>query len=704
MASSYQLLATPIEFLKGVGPHRAELLKKELNLFTFGDLLHHFPFRYIDRTSFYKINQLTPNTQYVQVIGKVMEKNVVGDGKGKRFVAYFADDTGEIELVWFQGLRWAEKTVEIGKKYIAFGKPGLFRGEYSIVHPDISPYEEENLKADGRLYPMYSSTEKLKSRGLHSRGIEKLLSTLLALITVHDLPENLSDSLIRQYELMPRFDAYRQIHFPDKDQTLEKAKSRLKFEEFFFSQLRILQMKMGRKKASSGFIFTSLDPAFNRFYAEKMPFQLTAAQKRVVKEIRSDLLSGKQMNRLLQGDVGSGKTIVSLLAMLMAIDNNFQAAMMVPTEILALQHYRSLTKLTDGLGLRIGLLTASIKGRERKQLLTSLLEGEVHLLVGTHALIEDKVVFKNLGLIVIDEQHRFGVEQRASLWTKNHLPPHVLVMTATPIPRTLAMTLYGDLDVSTIDELPPGRKPITTVHRTDAARLRVFGFMKEQIAAGRQVYVVYPLIEESEKQDYKFLMDGYESIARAFPLPDFAISIVHGKMKPEARDFEMHRFLLNQTQIMVATTVIEVGVDVPNASVMVIESAERFGLSQLHQLRGRVGRGAEHSYCILLTGDKLSAEARARMTVLTETNDGFRIAEEDLKLRGPGDLEGTRQSGIEPFHIADLVRDQQVLLRARAAAEQLLSQDPSLQSEANAALRNYLLSTRKKEKRWSRIS
>lgn len=704
MASSYQLLATPIEYLKGVGPHRAELLKKELNLFTFGDLLHHFPFRYIDRTSFYKINQLTPNTQYVQVIGKVMEKNVVGDGKGKRFVAYFADDTGEIELVWFQGLRWAEKTVEIGKKYIAFGKPGLFRGEYSIVHPDISPYEEENLKADGRLYPMYSSTEKLKSRGLHSRGIEKLLSTLLALITVHDLPENLSDSLIRQYELMPRFDAYRQIHFPDKDQTLEKAKSRLKFEEFFFSQLRILQMKMGRKKASSGFIFTSLDPAFNRFYAEKMPFQLTAAQKRVVKEIRSDLLSGKQMNRLLQGDVGSGKTIVSLLAMLMAIDNNFQAAMMVPTEILALQHYRSLTKLTDGLGLRIGLLTASIKGRERKQLLTSLLEGEVHLLVGTHALIEDKVVFQNLGLIVIDEQHRFGVEQRASLWTKNHLPPHVLVMTATPIPRTLAMTLYGDLDVSTIDELPPGRKPITTVHRTDAARLRVFGFMKEQIAAGRQVYVVYPLIEESEKQDYKFLMDGYESIARAFPLPDFAISIVHGKMKPEARDFEMQRFLLNQTQIMVATTVIEVGVDVPNASVMVIESAERFGLSQLHQLRGRVGRGAEHSYCILLTGDKLSAEARARMTVLTETNDGFRIAEEDLKLRGPGDLEGTRQSGIEPFHIADLVRDQQVLLRARAAAEQLLSQDPSLQSEANAALRNYLLSTRKKEKRWSRIS
>ena len=704
MATSYQLLATPIEYLKGVGPHRAELLKKELNIFTFGDLLHHFPFRYIDRTSFYKINQLMPNTQYVQVIGKVMEKNVVGDGKGKRFVAYFADDTGEMELVWFQGLRWAEKTVEIGKKYIAFGKPGIFRGEYSIVHPDISPYEEETVKADGRLYPMYSSTEKLKSRGLHSRGLEKLVSTLLALVTVHDLPENLTAGLMRQFDFMPRFDAYRQIHFPDKDQTLEQAKNRLKFEEFFFSQVRILQMKSGRKKTSSGFVFSSLDPSFNRFYAEKMPFQLTAAQKRVVREIRSDLLSGKQMNRLLQGDVGSGKTMVSLLVMLMAIDNSFQSAMMVPTELLALQHYRSLTKLTEGLGLRIGLLTASVKGRERKQLLASLQEGEVHLLVGTHALIEDKVVFKNLGLIVIDEQHRFGVEQRASLWTKNHLPPHVLVMTATPIPRTLAMTLYGDLDVSTIDELPPGRKPITTVHRFDAARLRVFGFMKEQIAAGRQVYIVYPLIEESEKQDYKFLMDGYESIARAFPLPDFAISIVHGKMKPEARDFEMQRFLQNQTQIMVATTVIEVGVDVPNASVMVIESAERFGLSQLHQLRGRVGRGAEHSYCILLTGDKLSAEARARMNILTETNDGFRIAEEDLKLRGPGDLEGTRQSGIEPFHIADLVRDQQILLQARTAAEQILTEDPSLQSEQNASLRNYLLSTRKKEKKWSRIS
>ncbi|HUM45588.1 MAG TPA: ATP-dependent DNA helicase RecG [Chitinophagales bacterium] len=704
MAQIYQLLASPIEYLKGVGPQRADLLKKELNIFTFGDLLHHFSFRYIDRTSFYKINQLTPNTQYVQIIGKVMEKNVVGENKGKRFVAYFADDTGEMELIWFQGLRWAEKTVEIGKKYVVFGKPGIFRGEYSIVHPDITPFEAAAEKPDARLQPMYSSTEKLKSRGLHSKGIEKLVATLLSLITIHDLSENLPDSLVQRFHFLPRFEAFNQIHFPENEAVLEKTRNRLKFEELFFSQLRILQLKVGRKRASAGFVFTRLDPSFNRFYHEKLPFQLTAAQKRVVKEIRMDLISGKQMNRLLQGDVGSGKTIVSLLVMLMAIDNGFQSAMMVPTELLALQHYRNLTHLTDRLELRVVLLTASVKGKERKKILEDLQNGAIHLVIGTHALIEDKVVFKNLGLIVIDEQHRFGVEQRASLWTKNHLPPHVLVMTATPIPRTLAMTLYGDLDVSTIDELPPGRKPITTVHRFDSARLRVFGFMKEQITAGRQVYVVYPLIEESEKQDYKFLMDGYESIARAFPLPEFALSIVHGKMKSDARDLEMQRFIRNETQIMVATTVIEVGVDVPNASVMVIESAERFGLSQLHQLRGRVGRGAEHSYCILLTGDKLSAEARARMNILTQTNDGFRIAEEDLRLRGPGDLEGTQQSGLVPFHIADLARDQKILLLARTEAEALLEQDPLLQSPENVNLKTYLGAGSKKEKRWSRIS
>lgn len=704
MAPVYQLLSSPIEYLKGVGPQRADILKKELNIFTFGDLLHHFPFRYIDRTSFYKINQLTPHTQYVQIIGKVMEKNLVGENKGKRFVAYFADETGEMELVWFQGIRFAEKLVEVGKKYVVFGKPGIFKGEYSIVHPDIAPFEEAAEKPDGRLQPMYSSTEKLKARGLHSKGLEKLIATLLSMITVHDLPENLPVVLLNQFHFIPRHAAFNQIHFPEQEAMLEKARNRLKFEELFFSQLSILQLKLGRKRASSGFIFTKLDPSFNRFYHQKLPFQLTAAQKRVIKEIRLDLISGKQMNRLLQGDVGSGKTIVSLLIMLMAIDNDFQSAMMVPTELLAIQHYRNLVRLTEGLGLHVALLTASVKGAERKKILAELQKGDIHLVIGTHALIEDKVIFSNLGLIVIDEQHRFGVEQRASLWTKNHLPPHVLVMTATPIPRTLAMTVYGDLDVSTIDELPPGRKPITTVHRFDSARLRVFGFMKEQIAAGRQIYIVYPLIEESEKQDYKFLMDGYESIARAFPLPDYALSIVHGKMKSEARDFEMQRFIRNETQIMVATTVIEVGVDVPNASVMVIESAERFGLSQLHQLRGRVGRGAEHSFCILLTGDKLSAEARARMNILTQTNDGFRIAEEDLRLRGPGDLEGTRQSGMEPFHLADLIRDQQVLQQARAAAEQILEHDPLLQSAENSILRNYLSSGKKKEKRWGRIS
>ncbi len=704
MAQIYNLLASPIEYLKGVGPQRADILKKELNIFSFGDLLQHFPFRYIDRTSFYKINQLTPNTQYVQIIGKVMEKNLVGANRGKRFVAYFADETGEMELVWFQGIRYAEKLVETGKKYIVFGKPGIFKGEYSIVHPDITPYEEAMEKPDGRLQPMYSSTEKLKSRGLHSKGLEKLIATLLSQISVHDLPENLPDDLIKRYHFVTRLTALNQVHFPENDSMLEKARNRLKFEELFFSQLQILQLKIGRKRSSAGFLFTKLEPAFHRFYHEKLPFQLTAAQKRVIKEIRTDLISGRQMNRLLQGDVGSGKTIVSLLIMLMAIDNTFQSAMMVPTELLAIQHYRNLTQLTEGLGLRVALLTASVKGAERKKILSALQNGEINLVIGTHALIEDKVIFSNLGLIVIDEQHRFGVEQRASLWTKNHLPPHVLVMTATPIPRTLAMTLYGDLDVSTIDELPPGRKPITTVHRFDSSRLRVFGFMKEQISAGRQVYIVYPLIEESEKQDYKFLMDGYESITRSFPLPEYAISIVHGKMKSDARDIEMQRFIRNETQIMVATTVIEVGVDVPNASVMVIESAERFGLSQLHQLRGRVGRGAEHSYCILLTGDKLSAEARSRMNILTQTNDGFRIAEEDLRLRGPGDLQGTQQSGLVPFHLADLARDQKILALARSEAEKLLEADPLLESAQNTVLKSFLSTQHKKEKKWSRIS
>lgn len=704
MATIYQLLASPIEYLKGVGPQRADLLKKELHIFTFGDLLHHFPFRYVDRTSFYKINQLTPNTQYVQITGKVVETNVAGEHRSKRFIAYFADETGEMELVWFQGIKWVQKAVESGKKYVVFGKPAIFKGQYSIVHPDITPFEENAASPGGRLQPMYSSTEKLKTRGLHSKGIENLLATLLALVTPHDVEENLPQNLLNKFHFVSRYEAFRQIHLPENEKDLEKATRRLKFEELFFSQLRILQLKLGRKRASAGFLFGRLDTYFNNFYHQKLPFELTNAQKKVIKEIRADLVSGKQMNRLLQGDVGSGKTIVSLLVMLMAVDNGFQSAMMVPTELLALQHFRNITRLSEGLNLNVALLTASVKGRERKKILAGLESGDIQLVIGTHALIEDKVVFQNLGLIVIDEQHRFGVEQRASLWTKNHLPPHVLVMTATPIPRTLAMTLYGDLDISVIDELPPGRKPIATAHRFDSARLNVFGFMKSQIEAGRQIYVVYPLIEESEKQDYKYLMDGYESISRAFPLPQYALSIVHGKMKSEDRDLEMQRFLKKETQIMVATTVIEVGVDVPNATVMVIESAERFGLSQLHQLRGRVGRGAENSYCILITGNKLSKEARARMRILAETNDGFRIAEEDLRLRGPGDLEGTQQSGLMAFHIADLARDQQILSAARNEAEKLLDQDPLLQAPGNAALKNYLSAESKRAKKWGRIS
>ncbi|MBA2422464.1 MAG: ATP-dependent DNA helicase RecG [Chitinophagales bacterium] len=704
MAYTPTLLSSPIEYLKTVGPQRADLLKKELNIFTFGDLLHHFPFRYVDRTSFYKIGQITQQTPHVQIVGQVMEKNIIGERQSKRLIAYLKDDTGEIELVWFRALRWVEKSIETGKKYIVFGKPNFYRGSYSLVHPEVTAFEQDRPDTEGRLQPIYSSTEKLKAASLDSRGIEKLTNTLFDSISENDLPENLPQSISARLHLPRRFAAFVQIHMPQDLASLEKARKRVKFEELFLSQIRILQRKTVRKKDSAGFLFPRLDPLFNEFYREKLPFQLTAAQKKVIREIRTDLISGKQMNRLLQGDVGSGKTIVSLLIMLMAIDNGFQTAMMVPTEILAQQHYRSLSEITCSLNIKISLLTAHVKGSERNSVLTELKSGAVHLIIGTHSLIQEQVIFNNLGLIVIDEQHRFGVEQRAQLWTKNTQPPHVLVMTATPIPRTLAMTIYGDLDVSTIDELPPGRKPVNTVHRYDSARLRVFGFMKEQINAGRQVYVVYPLIEESEKQDYKFLIDGYESITRAFPLPEFAVSIVHGKMKTDARDYEMQRFIKKETQIMVSTTVIEVGVDVSNASVMIIESAERFGLSQLHQLRGRVGRGADQAYCILMTGNKLSAEARLRMKIMTATNDGFRIAEEDLKVRGPGNLEGIQQSGMAPLLLADLVHDQKILQVARSEAEKILKKDPLLQSTENATISSYLKSISKKERRWSSIS
>ncbi|MBX7141680.1 MAG: ATP-dependent DNA helicase RecG [Chitinophagales bacterium] len=699
------VLASPVSYLKGVGPHRAELLQKELGIFTFFDLLQHFPFRYMDRTQFIKINQINSDQNYVQVIGKMAEKNVEGDKNNRRLKAYLIDGTGELELVWFRGLRWVDKSLEEGKTYIVYGKPGYFRGDYSISHPEMTLMDDsmkEEMKHGG-MQPVYNTTEKLKSVFLNSNGMAKLMRTLLAQMHDRDFAENLPEKILKRYHFPLRFEAYRHIHFPPNQKAGEDARNRFRFEELFYSQLRILQLRTKRKQVPHGFVFAQLGHFFNTFYKEKLPFELTSAQKRVIKEIRSDLLAGKQMNRLLQGDVGSGKTVVALITMLMAMDNGYQACMMAPTEILAQQHFRNLRSLAKDLGLHIGLLTASVKGKDRKTLLHLLETGELHLVIGTHALLEDKVVFRNLGLVVIDEQHRFGVEQRAKLWTKNHEPPHILVMTATPIPRTLAMTVYGDLDTSVIDELPPGRKPITTVHRNDSARLRVFGFMKEEIKKGRQVYVVYPLIEESEKQDYKFLMDGYESISRAFPLPEYAVSIVHGKMKPEDREFEMQRFIRGETNIMVATTVIEVGVDIPNASVMVIESAERFGLSQLHQLRGRVGRGAEQSYCILMSGEKLSNEALARLRIMTQTNDGFRIAEEDLQLRGPGDIEGTQQSGLMPFRIADLARDQHWLEAARREAEEILGSDAGLQRPEHFYLQKFLESTGG-EKRYSRIS
>ncbi|MEO5673124.1 MAG: ATP-dependent DNA helicase RecG, partial [Chitinophagales bacterium] len=560
MAQIQHLLSSPIEYLKGVGPQRAELLQKELGIFHFADLLQHFPFRYIDRTQFVRIKNITAQSQFIQFTGKLVEKNIEGERGNRRLKAYINDGSGEIELVWFQGNRWIDKMLEVGKNYIVFGKPNVFRGEYTIAHPEISlldnASQEEQKKAG--LQPVYPSTEKLKSRNLHSNGIEKLVRSLFTLLNEKDVPENLPADVMARFHFTSRFSSFQTIHSPENEPAAEQARDRFRFEELFFSQLRIVQLKLRRKQKRNGFVFTNLGNFFNCFYKENLPFDLTNAQKKVIKEIRADVLSAKQMNRLLQGDVGSGKTIVALITMLMALDNGYQACMMVPTEILAQQHFRNLQKFTGGMELKMGLLTASVKGKVRKILFERLASGEIHLLVGTHAVLEDRVMFKNLGFVVIDEQHRFGVEQRARLWEKNHQPPHILVMTATPIPRTLAMTLYGDLDVSVIDEMPPGRKPVTTVHRDDSARLRVFGFMKEEIKKGRQVYVVYPLIEESEKQDYKYLMDGYESITRAFPLPEYAISIVHGKMRSEDREYEMQRFLRAQTQIMIATTVIEV--------------------------------------------------------------------------------------------------------------------------------------------------
>lgn len=696
------LLQTSIEYLKGVGPQRAELLKKEVQIFTWNDLLHYFPFRYVDRGSFTKINQITSESTYIQIIGRLGKIEVLGQARRQRLVAEFYDSTGKVELIWFQGIRFIKPQLQTGHDWVVFGKPTFFNGKTSFAHPEINKPETSLYTGEAKLQPIYSSTEKLSSRALNSRGFEKLIQAVFERITT--VPETLPSQILNKLGLPSKIEALQNIHFPKNQQLLEKSRFRLKFEELFFMQLQIIKLKIGRQQKFKGLPFTTVGNLFNTFYHKHLPFELTNAQKKVIKEIRADCGSGKQMNRLLQGDVGSGKTIVAFFAMLIAADNGYQATLMAPTEILANQHLETITHLAKNLPIEVGLLTGSTKKKNRTLLHEKLVSGKIQILIGTHALIEDAVQFKNLGLVIIDEQHRFGVAQRAKLWAKNNNPPHILVMTATPIPRTLAMTLYGDLDVSVINELPPGRKPIETVHKFDSSRLRIFGFMKEQIALGRQVYVVYPLIEESETLDYKDLMDGYESLCRAFPRPQYQIGVVHGRMKPADKDVEMNRFASKQTQILVATTVIEVGVNVPNATVMIIESAERFGLSQLHQLRGRVGRGSAQSFCWLVTGNKLTAEGKTRMQAMVKTNNGFEIADVDLKLRGPGDMMGTKQSGLLDFKIADLTTDQQIITIARQEAAQLLAEDPFLTSPNNHKVNQNLQLLLANKPNWARIS
>lgn len=693
-------LDTPIEYLKGVGPQRAGLLNKEIGIFTFGDLLTYYPFRYVDRTQYQTIDQLPELDGYAQIKGRVVGIIESGVGRNKRLVAKFQDHTGMIDLVWFKGAKWIKNSLKVNEEVQIYGKAKKFKGKWNIPHPEISEVASED---DTRLQPVYSSTEKLTNSGLHSKGIEKLVANLLEAMK-QKVEEVFPDDILENNSLIPSDLAVRKIHQPNNEIEAKKAAYRLKFEELFFLQLELIVRKKITVQKSTGFRFEKVGETFNEFYNNYIPFELTGAQKRVLKEIRKDLTTGHHMNRLIQGDVGSGKTLVALLSMLLAIGNGYQAALIAPTEILANQHFESVSEMLKEMNIGIELLTGSTKKKDRERIHEGLLEDKVQILIGTHALLEDVVQFSNLGLVVIDEQHRFGVAQRARMWKKNTTPPHVLIMTATPIPRTLAMTFYGDLDVSVIDELPPGRKPITTIHKYDSSRLRMFGFLKEEIAKGRQVYIVYPLITESETLDFNNLMDGFEAISRAFPLPDYRVSIVHGKMKPEEKDFEMSRFVRGETQIMVATTVIEVGVNVPNASVMVIESAERFGLAQLHQLRGRVGRGAEKSYCILMTGDELSQEAIKRMKTMVRTNDGFEIAEVDLQLRGPGDLMGTQQSGMLDLKIANLSKDGNIVVRAREEAKALLTRDPKLEEKENNRVLDRLSAMLKSRPNWGRIA
>jgi ATP-dependent DNA helicase RecG len=703
ISTESNILTTPIEYLKGVGPQKAELLKEELSIFTFNDLLEHFPYRHVDKTKVNKIADIDFNSDYTQVAGTLLNFEVVGQKAGRRLVAQLKDNTGILELTWFQGITWIQKMLVIGQSYLVYGKVGSYQGRPQIVHPEFEILTSEKKEGKSFLEPVYPTTEKLKSRGLGGRQIGKLTFTLLGSLSKKDIPENLPANILIQLKLMERFTAYRQIHFPLSASEYEEAVKRLKFEELFIAQLRMNLLRSNRHRFSKGVVFDKVGELFNTFFKDHLPFQLTGAQKRVMKEIRADTAKGRQMNRLLQGDVGSGKTIVAVLTMLLAADNGYQACLMAPTEILAKQHFNTISRLLEKIAVPVKLLTGSTKSAPRKKTLSELADGSLKILVGTHAVIEDKVKFSNLGLVIIDEQHRFGVAQRARLWQKAETPPHILVMTATPIPRTLAMTAYGDLDYSVIDELPPGRQPITTVHRYESRRSMVMDFLRSQIAKGQQAYIIFPLIEESDTLDYENLMKGYENVKAYFPEPRYWISMVHGRQPSEQKELNMKRFVEGDTNIMVSTTVIEVGVDIPNATVMVIESAEKFGLSQLHQLRGRVGRGAEKSYCILLTGQRLGNEARERIKTMVSTSNGFVIAEKDLELRGPGDIEGTRQSGMLNFKLANIVQDRSIMDLARNIAAALLENDPDIVSAENLQLRKFLLSQHSKTA-WAQIS
>ena len=697
------ILSTPIEYLTGITAQRGDMLRKELNIHTFNDLLNHFPLRHIDKTKVDTIASLSSGQEYAYVAGILLSMDLIGEGRSRRLVGKLKDNTGVIELVWFQGINFVEKILHPGNQYLLFGKLGFFMGMPQIAHPEIENFAPQKMEGKNSLEPIYPATEKLKSRGLNGNNIRKFTAELFTKISEKDLPENLPKDIIDQFKLMQRYDAYRHIHFPASEQHYQLALRRLKFEELFFAQLRMNLVKLERHRFSKGNVFDKVGECFNEFYKKYLPFELTNAQKRVLKEIRKDTGSGRQMNRLLQGDVGSGKTMVALLCMLIAADNNFQSVLMAPTEILAQQHYRSITEFLKDMPVNVQMLTGSVKAKARKKILADAEDGTNNILIGTHAVIEQKVKFNNLGLAVVDEQHKFGVAQRAQLRDKNIIPPHILVMTATPIPRTLALTAYGDLDYSVMDELPPGRKPIATTHRNETARAQVMDFIKEEIIKGRQAYIIYPLIEESSVLDYENLMKGYEEVKSFFPEPKYGISMLHGRQPAEQKEINMQRFVTGKTQIMVSTTVIEVGVNVPNASVMVIESSEKFGLSQLHQLRGRVGRGSDKSYCVLLTGKKVSNDARERIKIMVATNDGFAIAEKDLEIRGPGEIEGTKQSGALNFKLASIVNDKAILHAARETVDKLLESDPDLELAEHLPVKNYLI-TQKGKTKWSRIA